>query len=204
MNNLIFSSQTSNDPAEAAIAELILSPVVLVQPDPDTFSSVGLKQGNPLSIDPMSNPVGTQHTVVAKAESSGGQGIPGVTISFQVTGRNSTTGSGQTGADGTVSFSYTDTGNPAVSSDDNIKAFIGQVGSNIASNTLIKHWVAGGPPAARCDANDDGKVDQTDLNMIRAANGQVASGPNDPRDGNGDGFINVADVRYCQLHQTPQ
>jgi hypothetical protein len=126
-----------------------------------------------------------------------------VTISFQVTGRNNgITGSGQTAADGTVSFTYADGGPNNVASDDNIQAFIGQVGSNIASNVLIKHWILAG--GARCDANNDGKVDQTDLNLIRAANGQAASGPNDPRDGNGDGFINVADVRYCQLHQTPQ
>ena len=202
LNNLVFSSQTANDPAEAALAELILSPVVLIQPDPETFSSVGLKQGNPLSINPMNNPVGTQHTVVAKAETSTGQGIPGVTISFRVTGRNATTGSGQSGADGTVSFSYNDTGNPLVNGDDNIQAFIGQVGSNISSNVLIKHWVIAG--AARCDANADGKVDQTDLNIIRAANGQTASGPNDPRDGNGDGVINVMDYRYCQFRLTPQ
>jgi len=201
-NNLGFSSQTTNEAAEAALAELILSPVVLIQPDPETFSSVGLKQGNPLSINPMSNPVGTQHTVVAKAESSGGQAIPGVTISFKVSGRNATTGSGQSAADGTVSFSYTDAGNLNASGDDNIQAFIGQVGSNIASNTLVKHWVVAG--AARCDANADGKVDQTDLNMIRAANGQTASGPNDPRDGNGDGVINVMDYRYCQFRLTPQ
>jgi hypothetical protein len=58
--------------------------------------------------------------------------------------------------------------------------------------------------ARRCDANGDGVINQTDLLIIRNANGQVASGPHDPRDGNGDGSINVGDYRYCQLRQTPQ
>jgi hypothetical protein len=53
-----------------------------------------------------------------------------------------------------------------------------------------------------CDADGDQDVDNTDLLIIRNANGQVAA-PGDPRDGNGDGKINVADVRYCSLRKTP-
>jgi Metallo-peptidase family M12B Reprolysin-like len=56
----------------------------------------------------------------------------------------------------------------------------------------------------KCDANGDGVIDQADLLIIRNANGQAASGVNDARDGNGDLAINVADVRYCQLRQTPK
>ena len=52
-----------------------------------------------------------------------------------------------------------------------------------------------------CDVDEDGDVDLSDLRLIAAANGQIAQ-PGDPRDGNGDGRINVADVRYCQLRQT--
>ncbi|NOT43687.1 MAG: ExeM/NucH family extracellular endonuclease [Acidobacteria bacterium] len=52
--------------------------------------------------------------------------------------------------------------------------------------------------AERCDADADGDVDAADLSAIRAANRQPANGPHDPRDGNGDGTINVADIRYCQ------
>ncbi len=196
--NLYFSSQTANDPAEAAIALLILSPTALIAPDPDTFSSVGLKQGNPLDILPVDNPVGTQHTVVAKAESTGGGAIPGVTISFLVSGRNAgESGSGTTGADGTVSFSWTDTGDPNSDGVDTVQAFIGQVGSNVQSNVLTKNWKTA--VAVRCDADDDGDIDASDIAIIRAANRKPVSGPNDPRDGNGDGLINVADVRYCQL-----
>jgi len=58
--------------------------------------------------------------------------------------------------------------------------------------------------ATRCDANGDGVITQADLVIIRNANGQAASGPDDARDGNGDGAINVADVRYCQLRLTRQ
>jgi hypothetical protein len=54
-----------------------------------------------------------------------------------------------------------------------------------------------------CDVDNDNDVDNTDLGLIRAKNGQLASGPNDPFDANGDGRINVADVRYCQLRKTP-
>ena len=53
--------------------------------------------------------------------------------------------------------------------------------------------------AAKCDANGDGSVTSADLTIIRNANGQRATGPDDPRDGNGDGAINIADIRYCQL-----
>jgi len=66
---------------------------------------------------------------------------------------------------------------------------------------LNKIWIV---PVNKCDVDLDGKVTQTDLAAIRAANGATASGPNDPRDGNSDGVINVADWRYCQLRLTPQ
>jgi hypothetical protein len=52
-----------------------------------------------------------------------------------------------------------------------------------------------------CDADGDKDIDTNDLNVIRAGNGQVA-GANDPRDGNKDGRINVADMRFCQLKCT--
>jgi hypothetical protein len=54
-----------------------------------------------------------------------------------------------------------------------------------------------------CDADGDQDVDNADLLIIRNANGQVPAA-NDPRDGNGDGKINVADVRYCQLRKTAE
>jgi hypothetical protein len=42
-----------------------------------------------------------------------------------------------------------------------------------------------------------------DLNLIRAKNNTVATGPTDPYDPNHDNVVNVADVRYCQLRLTP-
>ena len=58
----------------AAIAELILSPVALVAPDPILFSTVGL---SPVTA---TNPVGTDHTVTAFAQAANGAPVPGVTI----------------------------------------------------------------------------------------------------------------------------
>lgn len=52
---------------------------------------------------------------------------------------------------------------------------------------------------AKCDVDGDGYITVADVAAIRAANGQTASGPDDPRDGNSDGVINIADARYCQL-----
>jgi hypothetical protein len=92
--SLHFSSQTTNEPAEAAVALLILSPVVLIQPDPDRFSSVGLQHGNPLPTNPQTNTVGTQQTKMTKKDSAGSDTIHGVTVSSNVSRRNNATDSG--------------------------------------------------------------------------------------------------------------
>lgn len=187
-----------------AVAELILAPVALVQPDPTLFSSVGLKQGLPLSTADDTNPVSTQHTVTAQVRGTGDVPVPGATVNFSVlSGPNApkTTVDGVcvpasciTPASGDVTWTYT--GGPNTGTDV-IRANIG----NLLSNTLNKIWIV---PINKCDVNGDNKVDQTDLAVIRAANGATATGPNDPRDGNSDGVINVADWRYCQLRLTPQ
>jgi hypothetical protein len=54
----------------------------------------------------------------------------------------------------------------------------------------------------KCDADGDGDIDNADLLIIRRANRQTPTGPDDPRDGNSDGRINVADYRYCSLRLT--
>lgn len=192
---LYFSSQTTNEPAEAAIAELILAPVALVLPDPDLFRSVGLSQLTDTNV------VGSNHTVTAFAQSASGSGVQGALINFVVQGTNPGAPGGVcapascvTGADGKVSFTYPDTNGLG---NDTIQAFIGQLGSN----TLTKHWV--NQAVNRCDTDNNGVVNMTDLINIRSANGQMANGPSDPRDGNGDMSINVADLRYCQLRLTP-
>jgi hypothetical protein len=121
--------------------------------------------------------------------------VPGATVNFEVlSGPNAgKTGTGTTNASGQTSFTYTDTSAPPHGTD-TIQAFIGALGSNIVTKT----WALA---VAVCDADSDGDVDNTDLVLIRNANGTVAA-PGDPRDGNGDGKINVQDVRYCSLRKT--
>ncbi|MCM2310290.1 MAG: dockerin type I domain-containing protein [Steroidobacteraceae bacterium] len=174
----------------AAVAELILSPVALVAPDPTLFSTVGLSPAT------ATNPVGTSHTVTAFTQAANGAPVPGVTIEFRVvSGPNAgKTGTGSTGADGKVSFTYTDTAGPGT---DTIQAFIG---TTLASNQVTKTWAN---PTIVCDVNSDGKVTSADLLLIRAKSGQSAGGANAIYDANTDGAINVADVRYCQLRLTP-
>ena len=194
-NGIYFSSSGNGAGGNAALAELILSPVALISPDPTLFSTVGLSPASD------TNPVGTDHTVTAFVQATGGSPIGGATVNFTVkTGPNA--GAGGTcnpagcvsGADGKVNFTYHDTNGAG---HDTIQANIG----TLLSNIVDKFWVI---PTIKCDANGDGVVTQADLAIIRAANGQVASGPTDPRDGNSDGAINVADVRYCQMRLTPQ
>ncbi len=52
--------------------------------------------------------------------------------------------------------------------------------------------------AAVCDANNDGVVNRTDINLIFTALG-LTVGPNDPRDPDGDGKITIYDSRKCVL-----
>jgi len=175
-----------------ALAELILAPVAFVLPDPILFSTVGLSPAS------ATNPVGTSHTVTAFAQSSNNQPVPGATISFSVLSGPNAGASGTcnpvgcvTGQDGKVNFTYHDGGGAGT---DTIQAFIGQQGSNQVTKTWQNATLT-------CDVNNDGKVDATDLGIIRNANGQSA-GTGDPRDANGDGNINVLDYRYCQLRLT--
>lgn len=181
-----FSCCSSGSSITAAIAELILSPVALVAPDPVLFSSVGL------SPTTATNPVGTSHTVTAFAQAANNAPVPGVTITFKVnTGPNAgKSGTGTTGADGKTTFTYTDTAGPGT---DEIQAFIG---TTLSSNKVLKIW------GLACDINNDGKVSPADILLIRGRLNTVATGPTDPYDANRDGVVNVADMRYCQLKQT--
>ncbi len=184
---LVFSCCAAGDPIEAAMAELILSPVALVAPDPVKFSTVGLSPAT------ATNPVGTNHTVTAFAQAANDAPVPGVTIDFKVlTGPNSgKTGSGTTGADGKTTFTYHDDGGAGT---DKIQAFIG---ASISSNQVLKIW------GLACDINGDLKVSTADLNLIKVKLNTVATGPTDPYDPNRDGVVNIADLRYCQLRLTP-
>ena len=182
-----------------AVAELILSPVALIAPDPTLFSTVGLLQGNPLSTNDDTNPVSTNHTVTAQVRAAGNVPVPGATVNFAVISGPNTGASGTcvpagcvTPASGDVTWTYLGGANTGT---DQIRANIG----NLQSNTLNKIWIVA---TLKCDTDGDNDVDLVDLLNIRNANGQVASGPTDPRDGNSDGVINVLDARYCQLRMT--
>jgi len=181
-----FSAIDNSPAANAAIAELILSPVALVLPDPVKFATVGLA---PFTA---TNPVGTDHTVTATAESANDSPIPGTTIEFEViSGPNAgASGSAVTNADGEADFTYTSDGTPGT---DNIQAFIG----NLESNIVEKIWEEEG--GLRCDIDEDGDVDRNDISLITAARNQPASGPDDPRDNDGSGTIDVNDARQCVL-----
>ncbi len=187
---MAFSCCANGSSLTAAIAELILSPVTLVAPDPILFSTVGLSPAT------ATNPVGTNHTVTAFAQAANGAPVPGVTINFLVlTGPNAgKTGSGTTGADGKTSFTYHDDGGAGT---DTIQAFISLGGVSLASNIVSKIW------GLACDVNSDGKVTIADLLLIRAKNGQAATGPTDPYDPNHDGVINVADVSVLPAQADP-
>jgi len=50
-----------------------------------------------------------------------------------------------------------------------------------------------------CDLDGDEDVDFDDVSAIFDARGSAASGPDDPRDVNGDGVITVNDGRFCAL-----
>jgi hypothetical protein len=180
---------TQSTAGVTSLALLILSPVAFVPPDLIQFSKFGL---SPVSAI---NPVGTDHTVTAETLSAAGSGVPGILVDFKVlTGPNAgKTGQGTTGANGRVSFTYHDDGGAGT---DTIQAFIGQNGSN----QVTKQW---GTPTLVCDVNNDKVVNNADLTLIRAKNGQMASGASDPYDPNHDGRINLTDVRYCQQRLTP-
>jgi hypothetical protein len=182
-----FSCCANSTNINAAVAELILAPVALIQPDPTLFSTVGLSPAT------ATNPVNSDHTVTATAESATHTPIPGATIAFKVLdGPNAgKTGSGVSNAQGQVTFTY----HGDVAGTDHIQANIGALLSNIVE----KKWVV---LVSKCDVDSDQDIDNADLEVIRLANRQNATGPNDPRDGNGDGKITVADYRYCQTRLT--
>ena len=48
-----------------------------------------------------------------------------------------------------------------------------------------------------CDVDNDGDVDFNDISQIFAARNQPATGPDDPRDADGNGTITVLDGRAC-------
>ena len=199
-----FSCCASGDAIETAVAELLLSEVALVLPDPIQFGEIGLQHcldGVPCTnrtpeVDGEStedtNPVGTAHSVVAIAKSINGDPIPGTTINIAIlSGPNAPQNfQGVSNASGEVKITYTSNGTAGT---DELRASIG----NLNSNSLTKIWEqpTGG---LACDIDDDGDVDRNDILAISAARNQPAL-PGDPRDHDRNGKINVNDARQCTL-----
>ena len=183
---LFFSCCASGSSLTAAIAELILSPVALIAPDPGLFSSVGLSPAAAV------NPVGTNHTVTAFTQAASGAPVPGVTIVFKVlTGPNAgKTGTGTTGADGKTTFTYADTGGAGT---DTIQAFIG---TTLSSNQVTKTWTN------VCDLDGDADIDSVDINRIMGLLGKTVPPAPVQADATGDGVISVNDARACALRCT--
>ncbi len=117
----------------AAIAELILSPVALVLPDEEKFGQFGLSPATNTLLE-----LGT-HTVTAKAESTGGTPVPGATVNFLIlSGPNAgLTGTDTTDTNGEAHFTYTDGGPLGTVGTDKIQASIGALDSNIVDMIWI-------------------------------------------------------------------
>jgi len=127
--NMGFSCCASDTAAVSALAELIMSPVALVLPDPVKFLTLGLQQTTDNAF------VAGTHTVTGHTESTNGTPVPGATITFKVlSGPNTgTIGTATTDSSGNAPISYTDTGGVGV---DTLQGFLG----NLVSNKLTFTW----------------------------------------------------------------
>jgi hypothetical protein len=67
---------------------------------------------------------------------------------------------------------------------------------------VLERSVGGAYVPIKCDANQDSRIDKLDLAIISRARRQPVTGPDDLRDGNGDGVINPADIKYCTVRCT--
>jgi Mg-chelatase subunit ChlD len=107
------------------------------------------------------NVVGSQHCVTATVRDGFGNPVPGVPVSFTVSGSSSASGTVTTGPDGTAQFCYT---GPALPGADLITA-TAQSGSH-PSDTATKAWVVP-TSTAGCKVTGGGR--------ITAANGDKAT-----------------------------
>ncbi|OZG72243.1 hypothetical protein BTA51_15990 [Hahella sp. CCB-MM4] len=131
------------------------------------------------------NPVNTEHCVVATTTDQNDDPLVGIRVDFNVSGANTASGFIFTDTNGEAEFCYTGT-NVGF---DSIVATVGNL-----SATARKEWVdAQNEP---CDVDGDGDIDRMDLREISLARGQIAE-PGDPRDANGDGVITPSDVKVC-------
>ena len=107
------------------------------------------------------------------------------------------------------SISFTSTDNPADANEvafstivnlvdgDNAILVVAKDSSNRTANQT--HTVTKIAAPLMCDADGDNDVDRSDILEIMAARNTPATGPDDPRDADGDGVITVLDARKCVL-----
>lgn len=168
----------------------------------DSFDSYGYPAGQAyaavavvarITLTPPSatGPINAQHCVDAAVSDQFGSPVSSVRVDFGVTGANITSGFSNTAASGVARFCYVGT-NLGL---DTIVASVGTL-----SATATKLWTPASTIGS-CDVDGNASVDTRDLALIRAGVGQTAT-PNDPRDGDGNGLIDVRDVRACTLRCT--
>jgi hypothetical protein len=147
-----------------------------------------------LSPKTATNPVNSQHCVVATVTDQNGNPLTGVRVDFVVGGAHSVNGFAFTTAAGTAQFCYTGT----VPGVDTILGSVGS-GDGAISDSAGKTWTS--VDRLTCDVDGDKDVDMVDIGLINAARNTVAA-PGDPRDANNSGRIDVVDSRFCTVRRT--
>ena len=136
--------------------------------------------------------VGETHSLSASIFDLYGDPIPGLGLSFSITGANIAAGVAATDVTGTASFSYSG----SAAGEDTIAASV----FDEVSNQVTANWNQAAAALA-CDIDADADVDIGDIMAIFGAVG-TAAGPGDPRDADRDGLITINDARGCVLQCT--
>jgi len=134
------------------------------------------------------NPINTEHCVVANTSDQNNDPLPGIRVDFEVSGANTTSGFVFTNLGGDAQFCYTGTNGGT----DSIVAMVGNL-----TATASKLWTD--VVVQRCDVDGDGDVDRLDIRAIMARRNLPATGSDDPADADGNGMIDANDARQCTL-----
>lgn len=137
------------------------------------------------------NPVNTEHCVVANTSDQNGVPLPGIRVDFDVSGANTTSGFVFADGSGDAQFCYTGTN----AGTDTIVASVGKL-----TDTATKIWTD--ILVQRCDVDGNSIVDRLDIRAIMARRNLPATGPDDPADADGNGIIDANDARQCVLQCT--
>jgi hypothetical protein len=134
------------------------------------------------------NPINTEHCVVATTVDQNADPLPGIRVDFDVSGANPIIGFVFTNATGDAQFCYTGTNDGS----DTITASVGNLNA-----TATKTWTD--ISVVYCDVDVNGQIDRLDIRAIMARRNLPATGPEDPADADGNGIINANDARQCVL-----